>query len=249
MIIALDVHYKDDGTAQVAAVAFPHWDSTVSAIERTISIAKVEPYVPGEFYRRELPCLLEILSRFNWLLNGKPNTIIVDGYAWLNESHEHEGLGAKLFFALNNEFPVIGVAKTAFAGAPSVEVVRNGRKPLYVTAAGMHPIRAAKHIEEMSGKFRLPTLIKRADTLSRAPFLPHSLHDWDICPEGDPDSTIGCPGHNPHEALEAWARRVDRECADSIERRGGHRVSIKVGRKLVNYEITAETKYNFRRLP
>ena len=63
---------------------------------------------------------------------------------------------------------MIGVAKTAFAGAPAVPVVRgDSARPLYVTAAGLDPQLAARHLAAMHGPHRLPTLLKRVDTLAR----------------------------------------------------------------------------------
>ncbi len=64
---------------------------------------------------------------------------------------------------------MIGVAKTRFSGAASVEVRRgDSQKPLYVTAAGVSAEDAASRISEMHGPFRIPTLLKQVDTLARS---------------------------------------------------------------------------------
>jgi Deoxyinosine 3''endonuclease (endonuclease V) len=59
MILAADVQYGDTG-AQAAGVLFTDWPA--AAPERTllVHLPEVAEYVPGEFYRRELPCLLRL---------------------------------------------------------------------------------------------------------------------------------------------------------------------------------------------
>ena len=124
----------------------------------------VEPYVPGEFYRRELPCLLKVLDQ----LSERPEVVVIDGYVWLDASGR-KGLGGHLFEALNKTVPVIGVAKTRFATATrAIEVLRgSSARPLFVTAAGIDQANAAKCIRRMHGESRIPTLLKRVDRLSR----------------------------------------------------------------------------------
>jgi len=129
-----------------------------------VRIEQVAPYVPGSFYQRELPCLLAALERAAL----EPECVVVDGYVWL--APERPGLGAKLFEALGSRVPVVGVAKTAFAGAESIAlpVLRGeSQKPLLVTAAGMEPDLAAERVRSMHGRHRIPTLLKRVDRLCR----------------------------------------------------------------------------------
>jgi deoxyribonuclease V len=96
-----------------------------------------------------------------------PGTVIVDGYVWLDAAGK-PGLGAHLHAALDGRTIVIGVAKSRFEGAPAVPLVRgSSRSPLFVSAAGLSAEEAAQHIAQMSGSFRLPTLLKRVDQLSR----------------------------------------------------------------------------------
>ncbi|MCB9920642.1 MAG: hypothetical protein H6822_00590 [Planctomycetaceae bacterium] len=66
---------------------------------------------------------------------------------------------------------IIGVAKTRFATATSeVEVFRGtSQRPLFVSAAGIDQHIAADSIRRMHGENRIPTLLKRVDTLSRIP--------------------------------------------------------------------------------
>lgn len=61
-ILAVDVQYNGDVSAQVAGLVIAAWGDT--KIVESLSFTKhgIEPYVPGEFYRRELPCILDLLA-------------------------------------------------------------------------------------------------------------------------------------------------------------------------------------------
>lgn len=162
MLVCVDVDYRDPG-AVAAAVLFERWEEASPAREVIERIDAVLPYEPGGFYRRELPCLEAVLRK----AAIEPTCVIVDGYVWLGE--ERPGLGAHLFEALGRRVPVVGVAKTAFAGATgALEVCRGASKqPLFVTAAGMDAAVAADHVRAMQGAHRIPTLLRRVDHLCR----------------------------------------------------------------------------------
>lgn len=164
MLACVDVDYRDPD-AVAACVVFRHWtdDAPVSRIAHRLT--SIEPYVPGQFYRRELPCLLAVLNRVSEPLA----TVIIDGYVWLGDETQ-PGLGAHLFRALGERIPVIGVAKTRYASARVAVPVLRGEtstRPLFVSAVGMEVSRAAECIKSMHGAHRLPTLIKLADRLCR----------------------------------------------------------------------------------
>jgi len=165
MIACLDVDYRDSG-AVAACVLLRAWADAASAGEYRTAIPRIEPYVPGQFYRRELPCLLAILAEVQEPLS----TVVVDSYVWLGDGTV-PGLGAHLYEALGSKVPVLGVAKTQFAGATAARPVWRGasRRALYVSAAGMDLDQAAQHIGQMHGSFRIPTLLKRVDQLCRGP--------------------------------------------------------------------------------
>jgi len=164
MMACLDVAYHGL-EANVAAVLFRSWSDSTGRREIVTRVAPVEDYLPGQFYRRELPCLLALLA----LIEEPLETLIVDGYVWLGKEGL-PGLGAHLYEALGGAAAVIGVAKSRFAGAMgAVPVLRGGScRPLQVTAAGLDVRVAARCIETMHGKHRIPTLLKRADQLSRS---------------------------------------------------------------------------------
>lgn len=162
-IACIDVGYHDTG-ALAACVLIDDWADARASTEVIATIPKVEDYQPGEFYRRELPCIHSVLA----MLEQLPSCIVVDGYVWL-DGHERAGLGAHLFESLQSEVPVIGVAKNPFKGTDhAVQVFRGrSRRPLYVTAVGLTISQAEDYIQKMHGPHRLPTILKRVDQLSR----------------------------------------------------------------------------------
>ena len=160
MIVCIDVDYQD-ASATVALVGFMAWPDELATLE-IVSRSSTPPaaYEPGRFFERELPYVLGILARVTEPLDAA----IVDSYAWLGP--DRPGLGARLHEAIHA--PVIGVAKSSFRGAASIEVTRGASaNPLYVTSAGIDAEAAADRIRAMHGPFRIPTLLKRCDALCR----------------------------------------------------------------------------------
>ena len=162
MIAAFDVHYLEDGRASAAAVLFSDYnDSEPQTIYTKFLTAGAADYIPGELYRRELPCILTLLKQINKALDE----MIVDGYVMLGNK---PGLGQHLFESFDGKIPVIGVAKSKFEGSLGVKVFRGGSmRPLYVTSAGMEQKKASERIRMMHGIHRVPTLLKRVDLLAR----------------------------------------------------------------------------------
>jgi deoxyribonuclease V len=167
MIACVDVDYRDTH-AIAACVLFRSWTDPVSSDEKVERLSPIEPYIPGQFYRRELPCLLAVLRS----VRDAIDTVVVDGYVWLKDEHS-PGMGARLFEALGGRTPVIGVAKTRFLSSSiAAEVKRGGSlRPLYVTAAGINLASAATQIQGMHGDHRIPTMLKRVDRLCRETIL------------------------------------------------------------------------------
>ncbi|MEO7715697.1 MAG: endonuclease V [Capsulimonas sp.] len=161
MIACVDVDYRSDH-AIAACVTFDDWTAAIPTGVTTVRIDSVEPYVSGQFYKRELPCLLTVLDA----IADRLTFVIVDGYVWLGDNKA--GLGAHLYDALDKRIPVIGVAKTAFRDAPSIEVRRGkAARPLQITAVGIDLADAARHIASMHGDYRLPSLLKLVDRACR----------------------------------------------------------------------------------
>jgi len=162
-IAVLDVDYRDDH-ALAACVLLADWADATPTDERTARIESVAPYEPGQFYKRELPCLLAVLEP----VRASLTVAIVDGYVWLGDETK-PGLGAHLSAALGGTVPVIGVAKTRFRdAAPVAEVLRGGSaNPLFVSAVDMDLATAAERVRTMHGPYRQPTALKRVDQLCR----------------------------------------------------------------------------------
>ncbi len=163
MIAAFDTCHFDNGSC-TGVVLFENWTDGVAVKETVCRLAgATDRYIPGEFYKRELPCIMAALES----LEERIETIVVDSYVQLAPGQP--GLGQKLFELLQEKVTVVGVAKTRFHTATdAIEICRGkSSRPLFVSAAAMDVGIAADHIKAMHGNFRIPTLLKLADTLSR----------------------------------------------------------------------------------
>ncbi|MFO8036584.1 MAG: endonuclease V [Anaerolineales bacterium] len=163
MKLAVDVDYRED-KAVAAGLLFSDWQSCEAEQKGTVSLSEFRKYEPGQFYKRELPCILELLKGMDPL----PDTILIDGYVHLGEDQK-PGLGAYLYQALEGKCAVIGVAKSRFRGTPDgAGLTRRGsRRPLYVTSLGIPQARAKRFIADMCGDSRIPLLLKEVDQLCR----------------------------------------------------------------------------------
>ena len=169
MLAILDAAYSETASAVVCVTA-ASWDATRSLDEISLTAGPPAAYEPGQFFKRELPLLVDVLAR----LPDRPATIVIDGYVWLGMDGR-KGLGAHLYDALGEACAVVGIAKTRFADAEqwSAQVVRGaGTSPLYVTAAGIALDDAAAGVKRMSGGHRIPALVGLADRLARRALRP-----------------------------------------------------------------------------
>jgi deoxyribonuclease V len=164
MQIALDVHYAQQ-RARTAAVAFEDWTAALPSARFVSLMDTVAAYEPGAFYKRELPCLLRLLKEHRL----RPTHLLIDGYVDLDAAGR-PGLGRYLYDVLDCKVPVIGIAKTAYAGIAAECALLRGdsARPLYVTCAGVDLTWAKACIGSMHGPHRIPTLLKAVDQLSRA---------------------------------------------------------------------------------
>lgn len=171
MLACLDVAY-DDTHAYAGCLVFRDWTDERATAEHVGTVPLPAPYVPGAFFERELPPMLDVLGQ----VKDDLTTIVVDGYVWL--AGKGMGLGAHLHEALGTKIAIVGVAKTEWTrpAEPSedpthraVHVTRGGSaRPLFVTAAGIDVDVAAGLVATMHGAHRLPTLLKAVDGLVRA---------------------------------------------------------------------------------
>lgn len=165
MKIVIDVGY-DEKKANAASISFQNWKDSSPTYSKKILLENIADYEPGKFYLRELPCIEASLHQYD--LN-EVDTIIIDGFVWLN-SEKKPGLGAYLFEKLDKKIPIIGVAKRKFHGENIfMETIKRGesKNPLFITAEGIEVAKAAELIQNMHGEFRIPTLLKAVDQLSR----------------------------------------------------------------------------------
>lgn len=161
MIIAIDVHYKA-GIAKTVSIEFENWKSVKPIATHIVEMPETADYVPGQFYKRELPCILAVLKMSDLT---KVTLIIVDGYVFLDDA-EKKGLGAYLFDALAGEIPIVGVAKRSFHSIDKLVIpIKRGasKNPLFITCQGANLIEMAENIRMMAGDFRIPTLLKILD--------------------------------------------------------------------------------------
>jgi deoxyribonuclease V len=187
--IAIDTYYYKD-RAKTVGVIFNEWtdDSPEKIITSWLSSDKYGPYIPGEFYKRELPCIMNLLDKVPDILDY--DAIILDGLARLpiiNESDPVEGLGVHLEKALDEKYPnfrnnnphdkdkiygpaIIGVAKSPFSGCDKdsgiVKLYRGQAKtPLYINTTWFKESasKAGENIKSMAGDYRIPKLLKILD--------------------------------------------------------------------------------------
>ena len=167
MILTFDTYYFED-KAKTVCLTFNDWGDSkpMNIYEETIN--EIEAYEPGAFYKRELPCILSLLSKIKTKVNSI-EAIVIDGYVILDD-HNKLGLGGHLYNELGFDTPVIGVAKSGFHGNNKnvKELIRgDSKKPLYITALGIDLESAFNNIKSMHGNFRMPTLLQVLDTKTK----------------------------------------------------------------------------------
>ncbi len=161
----VDVSYLDNfaAVACIISSAAKPWPALRSY---TAILENICHYEPGNFYKRELPCILDVFKK----IEEHVSTIFVDAYVWLPDGRP--GLGARLYYTLNERIAVVGIAKNSFMTAKESGVVKrifrgSSRRPLFITAAGILLEEAAKTVSRLPGPFRIPLPVQTAHTLSR----------------------------------------------------------------------------------
>lgn len=161
MIACFDVHYYQD-YARASCIVFDKKEEKVIA-EYMAEIKGVKDYLPGQFYQRELPCILRVLKK----VKENIDLIIIDGFIWVKG--REKGLGAHFYQTINCKTPIIGVAKSYLNGSTAFVSICRGQssKPLYVSAIGIDLNYAARLIKNLKGDFRIPDILKKVDKLAR----------------------------------------------------------------------------------
>ncbi|GGP05254.1 endonuclease V [Cloacibacterium rupense] len=165
MILAFDTYYFENN-AKTVCIQFEKWNDTTITKTFVEIISGIEEYKSGEFYKRELPCILSLLKVIDL---SECEAIIIDGFVIIDDN-QNDGLGGYLFKSLNFKIPIIGVAKNNFSKIEKFkkEILRGeSKKPLYITSKGINLNEAAELIRNMHGKHRIPDLLKNVDSLGR----------------------------------------------------------------------------------
>lgn len=160
----MDVHYRDNDSATVAGILYREWESDQVEMTLVKEISQVATYEPGNFYKRELPCLLSLFNGIEYSID----VIVIDGFVTLGTENK-PGLGFHLYQKLDKKIPIIGAAKNKFTNTSAETEIYRGKSknPLYITSIGI-PLQDAKSkISNMHGGFRIPTLLKQVDQLCR----------------------------------------------------------------------------------
>ncbi|MFK7749581.1 MAG: endonuclease V [Kordia sp.] len=164
MIAAIDIHYKET-YAKAVCVVFNWSDETPKHIY-TAKITEVAPYVSGEFYKRELPCILKILEQVDITTL---EAVIVDGHVFVANDKKY-GLGGYVWEALDKKVPIIGIAKKSFIHTEKVATpIKRGtsESPLFVSCIGIAKETVLEKIKLLHGEYRMPTILKQVDAVSR----------------------------------------------------------------------------------
>ena len=165
MILCFDTYYFDN-KAHTVCLAFETWAEKDHFLVYSEITEGIEEYIPGEFYKRELPCIMSLLKKIE---GEKIDVIVVDGFVFLDDDNRL-GLGGHLYKQLEEQIPIIGVAKTNYASIEKNkrELKRGKSKnPLFITSIGIDIEKAVECIKSMTGDFRIPTLLKHVDSLTK----------------------------------------------------------------------------------
>ena len=168
--IAVDTYYFGEEKARTVGVVFNDFSDEAPSQVITAWSTEFEPYQPGLFYKRELPCILDCLAKINL---ADFDTIILDGFYKLKGDYgvEWSGLGEHLMSDLRGkgllhpDLNIWCVAKTNFCRTDEIsELVLRGtsEKPLYVQAMRDQK-GVATLVKNMAGEYRLPKMLKILD--------------------------------------------------------------------------------------
>lgn len=186
-VVGVDVAY-DDARNVVAAAAVALDAQTLAVVDEATAVGEVSfPYVPGLLAFREIPTVLDALTR----LTRTPDLVVCDGYGLAHP--RRFGLASHL--GVLTGLPTIGVAKNPFTfryeppgperGATSplldrdgVEGVdeevgralrtQKGVKPVFVSVGHRVGLdQACAHTLHLAAAYRLPETTRAADSLCR----------------------------------------------------------------------------------
>lgn len=166
LIAAADVHYRENKAVGVI-VLFSEWESEkIHSFEKLEFSGEYSEYIPGEFYKRELPILQSLYEKIR---STELEAFIVDGYVFLGKE-EKPGLGYYVYQMLGSAIPVIGAAKSRFReNSENCRELFRGKssKPIYITSVGITAEDALNKIQRMKGDFRMPDILSKLDRMTK----------------------------------------------------------------------------------
>ncbi len=182
LVAGVDVGFEDGGRRTRAAVATLEFPSLKPAAEAVATRATSFPYVPGLLSFREIPAIVDALSRLERL----PQLILCDGQGYAHP--RRFGLACHLGVLTN--IPTIGVAKSRLIGShgrvplakgrwtplmDGDEVIgavlrtRKGVKPVFVSVGHRVSLdTAVELVMQCVTRYRLPETTRAADRLASA---------------------------------------------------------------------------------
>jgi deoxyribonuclease V len=181
LVAGVDVSY-DRVSPRITAAAVVVDVTTGVEVESVVVPGEVSfPYLPGLLAFREVPILLAALDR----LGCRPEVVICDGYG---VAHPRR-FGLACHLGVVTGLPTFGVAKTPFIGRYDAPGARRGDwsalrdgdevlgrvlrtqtdvKPVFVSVGHRTSLDQATALTlDLSPRYRLPEVIRRADFLSR----------------------------------------------------------------------------------
>ena len=172
--LAIDSYYYSETDCYTVGFVFSHWNSKRPDYILESTVTEFSPYIPGEFYKRELPGILSIVQKVNL---REFDTIILDGFTNLidNSGDFIPGLGERLEseITIHNNLSIIGVAKTLFGKSDlySYPLYRGSAKnPLWISITSGSSIdlnTAYNRINSMYGDNKLPDILKQLDKYTK----------------------------------------------------------------------------------
>jgi deoxyribonuclease V len=183
LVAGVDVAYDDDRDLVAAAAVLLDLD-TLAVVERATAVGRIAfPYLPGLLAFRELPAVIDALSR----LTRRPDLVVCDGYGLAHPRR----LGLASHLGVLTGLATVGVAKTPFvfsstdpapergAWSPLVDPAdgtevgralrtRTGVKPVFVSVG--HRIGLSEAVDAvlaLTPSYRLPETTRQADSLCR----------------------------------------------------------------------------------
>jgi deoxyribonuclease V len=179
-IAGVDVGFENSDSISCAAVAVLKYPELTLHEHQLIRLPTPFPYIPGLLAFREVPVVLEALSR----LNTKPDLLLCDGNGYIHPRR----FGFACHLGVVSQIPSIGVAKTPYIGEH--DTVGNHRgdwqpiydnnemigaalrtqtdvKPVYVSIGHRISLeRAIDYVLQCAPTYRLPETTRWADHLA-----------------------------------------------------------------------------------